>query len=85
MKSTAAKQMPPAKRPVYAEPQEFFGGEAIFAKVLEFSAQVPKNNTGAYYYEGRDAVSAAITKILNGTDPAAALAEAQQTVEFAMK
>jgi lactose/L-arabinose transport system substrate-binding protein len=80
-----ANWLPAAKSPVYAEPQEFFGGEAIFAKVLEFSAQVPKNNTGAYYYEGRDAVSAAITKILNGTDPAAALAEAQQTVEFAMK
>ena len=46
---------------------------------------MPKNNTGVYYYEGRDAVSAAITKILNGTDPATALDEAQKTVEFAMK
>ncbi|MCA0307543.1 MAG: sugar ABC transporter substrate-binding protein [Actinobacteria bacterium] len=80
-----ANWLPAAKSAVYAQPQEFFGGEAIFAKVLDFSAKVPKNNTGAYYYEGRDAVSAAITKILNGTDPAAALDEAQKAVEFAMK
>ena len=45
---------------------------------------MPANNTGAYYYEGRDAVSVAITNILNGADPTTALEEAQQTVEFAM-
>ena len=45
---------------------------------------MPSNNTGAYYYEGRDAVSAAITNIINGADPEAALEEAQATVEFAM-
>ena len=33
----------------------------------------------------RDAMSAAVTKILNGTDPNTAIAEAQKTVEFAMK
>jgi len=80
-----ANWMPAGKSAVYAEPQKFFGGEAIFAKVVDFSAKVPKNNTGAYYYEGRDNVSAAVTKILNGTDPAAALDEAQKAVEFAMK
>lgn len=80
-----ANWIPAGKSTVYAQPQEFFGGQPVFAKVIEFSAQVPSNNTGAYYYEGRDAVSAAITKILNGTDPAAALEEAQKNVEFAMQ
>jgi len=80
-----ANWLPAGKSTVYSEPQKFFGNEAIFAKVIGFSALVPKNNTGAYYYEGRDNVSAAITKILNGTDPAAALDEAQKAVEFAMK
>ncbi len=80
-----ANWLPAGKSSVYAEPQEFFSNEPIFAKVVGFSALVPKNNTGAYYYEGRDNVSAAITKILNGTDPAAALDEAQKAVEFAMK
>ena len=67
------------------EPHEFFGGQPIFSTVLEFSAQVPTNNTGAYYYEGRDAVSAAMTKVLDGADIDTALAEAQSNVEFAMQ
>lgn len=80
-----ANWTPAGESDVYAEPQAFFGGDAIFAKVVDFSTQVPSNNTGAYYYEGRDAVSVAITNIINGADPAAALAEAQATVEFAMQ
>jgi len=80
-----ANWLPMADSSVYAAPQEFFGGQPVFQKVIEFSQKVPKNNTGAYYYEGRDAVSAAITKILNGTSPSAALDEAQKAVEFAMK
>ncbi|MCA0295079.1 MAG: extracellular solute-binding protein [Actinobacteria bacterium] len=80
-----ANWLPMAESSVYAAPQKFFGDQAVFKKVIEFSQQVPKNNTGAYYYEGRDAVSAAITKIVNGTDPSAALDEAQKAVEFAMK
>ena len=80
-----ANWLPAGKSPVYAQPLPFFGNDAIYAKVVGFSSQVPKNNTGAYYYEGRDAVSAAITKILNGTDPAAALDEAQKATEIAMK
>lgn len=76
---------PAGESTVYTEPQEFFGGDPVYAKVIDFSTKVPSNNTGAYYYEGRDAVSAAMTKIINGSDPDAALKEAQEKVEFAMK
>lgn len=79
-----ANWLPAGDSDVYAEPQEFFGGEAIYTKVLEFAEQVPSSNTGVYYYEGRDAVSAALTKVIAGTDVDTALAEAQQNVEFAM-
>jgi len=79
-----ANWLPAGKSDVYNEPQEFYGGQPIYADVLKFAAKVPSNNTGAYYYEGRDAVSVAITDIMNGADPAAALDQAQQTVEFAM-
>ena len=80
-----ANWLPAGKSDVYAAPQEFFGGQPIYADVVGYAAKVPSNNTGAYYYEGRDAVSVAITAIMNGTDPDAALAEAQKTVEFAMQ
>ena len=80
-----ANWIPAGDSAVYAEPIEFFGGEPIFAKVVEYGSEVPSNNTGAYYYEGRDAVSAAVTQIRNGTDRDTALAEAQANVEFAMQ
>lgn len=79
-----ANWIPAGDSDVYTQPVEFFGGQAIYADVVKFGADVPSNNTGAYYYEARDAVSAAITKIIGGADPDEALAEAQSTVEFAM-
>ncbi len=79
-----ANWIPAGGSSVYAQPSDFFGGQAIFADVVKFGASVPSNNTGVYYYEARDAVSAAITKIIGGADPKDALAEAQSTVEFAM-
>ena len=69
---------------MYAQPQEFFGGDAIYAKITEFAGKIPSNYTGVYYYEARDAVGTAMTAIVGGADPATALADAQSTVEFAM-
>lgn len=79
-----ANWIPAGKSDVYAQPQAFFNGDKIFSKVIDFSSKVPSNNTGVYYYEGRDAVSAAVTKIINGADPAGALKKAEETVKFAM-
>jgi lactose/L-arabinose transport system substrate-binding protein len=79
-----ANWLPMADSTVYQEPQEFFGGSAIYAKIVEYSSSVPSNNTGLYYYEARDAVSKGITQILQGTDAASALQEAEDTVNFDM-
>jgi lactose/L-arabinose transport system substrate-binding protein len=78
-----ANWIPAADSDVYAEPSEFFGGQPIFQQVVEYGEQVPSNNTGAYYYEGRDAVSTAITNVMGGADVDSALEEAQKNVEFA--
>jgi lactose/L-arabinose transport system substrate-binding protein len=80
-----ANWIPAGDSDVYNEPIAFFGGQPIFADVVEFGPEVPSNNTGAYYYEARDAVSTAMTQIMGGTDKATALAEAQANVEFAMQ
>jgi len=79
-----ANWLPAGDSEAYSEPNAFFGGQAIFSEVAAYGAEVPSNNTGAYYYEGRDAVSAAITQIIGGADPDSALEEAQANVEFAM-
>ncbi|UFU02551.1 extracellular solute-binding protein [Ruania suaedae] len=80
-----ANWQPAGESEAYAEPLEYFDGQPVFQLVVEYGTQVPSINTGAYFYEGRDAVSAAITTILNGADRDEALAEAQSTVEFAMQ
>lgn len=80
-----ANWLPAGDSDVYAQPQEFWGGDAIFQKVVGYAGKVPANNTGVYYYEARDAVSAALTEIVNGADPATAFQKAQDTVEFAMQ
>ncbi len=80
-----ANWIPAGDSEVYNEPIEFFGGQPIFADVVKFGPEVPSNNTGAYYYEARDAVSTAMTQIMGGTDMQTALEEAQANVEFAME
>ncbi|MDO4258528.1 MAG: ABC transporter substrate-binding protein [Actinomycetaceae bacterium] len=80
-----ANWIPAGKSEVYAKPLEFYGNDAIYAKVVEYSSKVPTNNTGVYYYEGRDAISTAFTEIVAGKDPKQALKEAHDKVEFAMK
>ncbi|NLI21422.1 MAG: extracellular solute-binding protein [Clostridiales bacterium] len=78
-----ATYLPAGQSDVYAAPQEFFGGDTVFAKITEFAGKIPSNYTGAYYYEARDAITVAITAIMAGGDADAALSEAQSTVEFA--
>lgn len=80
-----ANYIPAGSSSVYSQPQEFFGGQAIYADIVGFGQKVPSDNTGVYYYEGLAAVSAALTKIVKGEDPVKALKEAQETVEFDMK
>jgi len=80
-----ANWIPAGKSSVYAQPQTFFSNDAIYAKIVDYASKVPSNNTGAYYYDANTAVSAAITQIMQGTDPTTALQQAQQTVEFAMQ
>lgn len=80
-----ATYLPAGESEVYAEPQEFFGGQAIYADIMDFSAQIPSNYTGAYYYEARDNIGTALTRIIK--DNVAidkALQEASDQITFLM-
>ncbi|PHP52657.1 ABC transporter substrate-binding protein [Actinomyces ruminis] len=79
-----ANWIPAGESPAYQEGVDFYGGQAVYADVVAYGAKVPTVNTGVYYYEGRDAVSAALTQIINGTDIDKALQSASDTTEFAM-
>lgn len=79
-----ATYLPAGDSAVYSEPQEFFGGQAIYADITDFAGKVPSNNPGVYYYEARDAVAVAMTNIVAGADPASELQAAEDEVAFAM-
>ncbi len=69
----------------YATPDDFFGGDAVSAKIVDFATKVPTNITGKYYYEARNAVAVATTNVINGADIKTELQTAEDTVNFNMQ
>ena len=76
---------PAAKSPVYQEPVDFFGGQAVYADIIEWSGDIPPITTGMYMYEAQDAVTKAYQDILNGSDVDSSLKTAEETVMFLME
>ena len=68
----------------YTAGNDFYNGDAIFAKIVDFTAFVPANQTGAYYYDARDALGTATTNFLQGGDLMSELQSAEDEVNFAM-
>lgn len=79
-----ASYSPAGQSKIYAQPQEFFGGQPIFTLITEYAGKVPSYNTGVYYYEARDAVATALTNIVNGASIDDELKTAEATVKTAM-
>lgn len=79
-----ATYLPAADSEVYGEPQEFFGGDAIYEKIANYSAEVPSNITGMYYFDARDAIATALSNVINGADLDAELQTAEDTLNFSM-
>ena len=82
--SAIASYTPAKDGEAYTAGSDFFNGEPIFAKIVEFGAQVPSNITGPYYYDAREALGTAITNIMAGGDVDAELTTAEETVNFTM-
>lgn len=76
--------LPAGESDVYNEPNEFFNDQPIFATIVEYSSHIPSFKSTPYHYEAREAVNTAIVNIVGGADKAAALDEAQSTLEFKM-
>lgn len=75
---------PAGESKVYSEPQDFYGGEAIFELITEFSTKTPTFETGIYYTEANDALAVAVTNICAGGDVDSELKTAEETVSFNM-
>lgn len=76
--------LPAAESDVYSEPQEFFGGQAIYALISEFASKTPSVDLGVYYTEANTALATAVANVSGGSDIDSELETAQKTVEFNM-
>lgn len=66
---------------IYAEPQEFFGGQDIYADIMEYSKHMEPARGGAYYYEVNDALAVAFAEVMSGMSIEDALENAQNTID----
>ena len=80
-----ATYLPAGDSDVYAQGDDFFGGDAVSAKIVEFAGKTPSNNTGVFYYEARDAVATAMQNIVGGASVDDELQLAQETIESQMQ
>ena len=79
-----ATWLPASESDAYKEPQEFFGGQAIYAKITEFASKTPSIDLGVYYTEANTALATAVANVSGGADIDSELKTAQDTVEFNM-
>jgi len=77
--------LPASESAVYAEPQEFFGGQQVFTLLTEFAEKTPSVNLGVYYTEANTALATLLSNVVAGADIDAELENAKSTVEFNMQ
>jgi len=75
---------PAGASPIYQKPQEFFGGQAIFADIVRFTGNVPAVSIGEFFYEARDTITDVIINVRGGADINAELEAADAHVRFLM-
>jgi len=68
----------------YTAGNDYYNGDAIFAKIVEYTAFVPANQTGAYYYDARGALGTATTNYMLGGDLMTELEAAESEINFTM-
>ena len=78
-----ATYLPAAESDAYNQASDYFGGEAIYSKIVSYGSMIPTVNKGIYWSEEKEALGVALANVLGGTtDLDSAIAEAQATVEF---
>lgn len=80
-----ATWLPASESDVYAEPQEFYGGQAVFSLLTEFAEKTPSVNLGVYYTEANQALATLLANVVAGADIDSELENAKSTVEFSMQ
>ena len=80
-----ATWLPASESDVYAEPQEFYGGQQVYTLLSDYSSKVPVVNLGVYYTEANTALYTLLANVMAGADIDSELQIAADTVEFNMQ
>ena len=84
-KGALATWAPAGESDAYNVPVDLYGGDTVYAKIVDFATKTPANTTGAFYYDARDAVGVALSNITQtGADVTSELQTAQETLDFNM-
>ena len=83
--SAIATYLPAADAPAYNVENAFFRGQKVFAELMGYAANIPAVTYGIFNYDARDAVTAALEKVIQGADIEDALKEAQQKIEYQLE
>lgn len=78
-----ASYLPAAESDVYQEASDFYGGQKVYADIVDYASKVPAFDCGAYYSDIRSALTDVVTNVVqSGADVAEELQTAQEAVEF---
>lgn len=81
--SVIASYLPAADSELYGSQVEFYGGQSVYADIVEFAGNVPAIDYGNWYNEIRDALNVALTNIVqNGADIRSEMQAAEDTARF---
>lgn len=80
-----ATWLPASESDVYAEPQDFYGGQQVYKLLSEYSSKVPPVDLGVYFTEADAALYTLLANVMAGADVDAELEAAKETVEFKMQ
>lgn len=82
---TPAEFLPALESEAYQQGVEWFGGQAVYADILDFSSKVPQFTRTSYQSDFNAAIGTALSNILyNGADIAAEIEAAEETVNFSI-
>jgi lactose/L-arabinose transport system substrate-binding protein len=73
------------KSDVYNQGVDFFNGQAVYADIVAMGGNVPIVEQSDFHYPCRTQVAGAIQNIINGTDTATALKDAQEQLVHSME
>ena len=82
-KGALSTWLPAGNSSIYEQPVDFFGNDAIYKKIVEYSSEIPSSVTSPFYYDARDAMCTALSNVIQeNASLDDELKTAQETAEF---